>query len=207
MKKVIRLLGIGGNFKTSILNAWDLPNYIKIPECNSEFQSELTKFNLCASTAHNFAVKKLVTRVLINNNPESNVITDRALFDYYIFNELLHLGYNWEYAKSYCKDLVAENEPEKDLFKEFKIYNVLLVTLDRDFVYNIIDNSNSERANYFEHSDQYFECQDLYIKIVQKFIDYEGSKLLRLDLSNIKLTKLDTTINSLIKSIKKFVNE
>lgn len=170
-KNIIILRGLGGNFKSSIAKIFADHRYIMVPEANREFERVLSKFDRISDTELNYCAKYVVMQGFVNNafkNPSlTNFVADRGLVDYGLMNEfvntiLLH------YHDSYSKNLKVEElfKEECALLNGFKITNILLTTTDKKFLHKIIDESIDARACFFDNTEDYLKCQEMYREFI-----------------------------------------
>lgn len=185
-KKVIRLFGVGGNLKTSILSHKAFKSYVHIPEFNREAGRLSARFNENLTTTNNLVAKYLLIKSLLHTK-ETKFISDRSLIDYGIMNELIkeHLP---DYFGAVNDLLTVEKafEMDDDLYKDVEKIDVLLITKDEEFISKIIDNSHDERAYFFDNSRTYFNCQEIYYSYITAYLP-EVTVIELKDISNPKL--------------------
>lgn len=200
-KEVIRLFGIGGNLKTSIINSGAFKKYVKIPEFNREAGELLEPFKENISTAVNLVSKYIMVKTLLTTK-ERRFISDRSLIDYAIMNQLI-INLLDHYFGASNENLTIERtlKLENDLYKDCKCYNILLVTKSEEFVAKIIDESWDERAYFYECSDNYFKSQEYYGRIIQESFP----NVLVIELTDF--SDFPKLIDSIVQKIKVYINE
>lgn len=201
-KKLLILGGIGGNLKSTILShSSEISNLARIPECNSEFDKFIGDYDEKSSVVKNLAVKKLVMSTLIDSQLHE-FISDRTLIDYAIMNEMISRELT-HYSESANKmlDFNSVLSIEREVTRLCKVYPVLLLTTDKEFLSDIIDNSFSERAIFYDNSDSYLVCQEIY---KNRFLSAYSESLV-IEVSNAKDTIAN--LDQLISKIKDFYND
>lgn len=170
-KQVIMLRGLGGNFKSSIAKELVASGYAMIPEGNREFEKVLNTFDRQSDTELNYCAKYIVIKGLLGNNFEKYV-SDRGLIDYALMNEfvnkiLLHFHESWS------PNLNLENvfKEECSLLNGYSIVNVLLMTTDKGFLKKIIDDAYDVRACFYDNSEDYLQCQEIYKNFILEHYD------------------------------------
>jgi len=168
-RKIIRLFGVGGNFKTSIYNNPVFKDFIRVPEFNREFTSLLKPFNQFPTTVHNIHAKYIMLRTILQTT--ASLIMDRSLIDYAIMNIIIR-DFLDDYYECTHDDLTIDYamKLENELFSHENCNNVLLITKDEEFIDKIINKGKDQRAYFFDDSETYKKCQEFYCDIITERI-------------------------------------
>lgn len=199
--KVIKLLGLGGNFKSSISSSEEFKDFIQIPECHREYEALMNRYGNGSNTIASFCVKQLVTRHLLQLG--GNFICDRTLLDQAIINELIKTELT-HYKGFESKHLTIERavNDEVELFDGFDCTAVLLINSDRDFVSKLMS-SPDERSSLYKDVDTYMKCQDYYVNVVKNNLSKLGNRSVVIDIGGID--NIPMKIDSVINKIKNTV--
>lgn len=170
--ELIRLMGVGGNLKTSLLNRPEFREYLPIPEHNRELGNLMSKFNGYPNVTTNFCSKYLLIKEILKHGDK--FIMDRSLYDYVIIDHVVkniipYYKGTYSHMDKYEKEAI---ELEDELFKDFKCHNILLVTKEINQIRKMIDEGDDERANFYDNTACYLEAQDYYeAKMRSRFKD------------------------------------
>lgn len=188
-KNIVALLGVGGNFKSSLARELEKLDYILIPEGNRQFERNLEKdFDRISDPELNYEVKKVLLDSFLRLNFDK-FVCDRTLIDYALMNEFIKkilLHYNGVKSDKISLDLIYNEELK--LFNGYSVKRILLTTSDKSFVKAIIDDAFDIRACFFDDSDSYFKCQDLYANFILK----NFNNVVHIDLNDIPLCEKDS---------------
>lgn len=196
-RKIVRLFGIGGNLKTSLISSELFNNYIKVPEFNRELNRLMEPYGEGVSTPMNMNAKYILLKTLLQTDCK-RIVMDRSLIDYAIMNYII-INYLDDYfgASHEALTIEAAMKLEHELFDNQNTINILLITSDLNFIKNMIDNSWDERAKFFDDHKTYIKSQEFYKDVIIN--NFPDTHIIDLgDMSDIHKT-IETVKSKIIK--------
>lgn len=191
------LRGIGGNFKSSIAKEMVKSGFTMIPEANREFEHALAKFDRVSDTELNYCSKYIMIKGILANKP-CRVVSDRGLIDYAMMSQFVKkILMHYDGCQSDHLDPEEVYKEECAVFNGCSMINVLLLTTDKKFLKKIIDDSFDTRACFFDNTDDYLACQELY----KKFVLDHYANVITIELDHIpEVEKYSPEMDELVKN-------
>lgn len=203
-KRVVVLRGIGGNFKSSVARALIRDNYMLIPEGNREFDEMFEEdFNRNSDPELNYTLKRLLFKSFLRNQ-NTNFISDRGLVDYAMMNEFIK-KYIWQYRSSMSEHLNVQKAfcEECELLNGYQVINILLTTEDKNFIKHIIDDGFDVRACFYEDTETYLKCQEMYKEFVlNKYHNVVHIRLTDIPVSELYSDTMNAFVEKLVNDVK-----